>query len=185
MIVTMMPVVGRRELWLIQLTKKQSKLGKERPRKIEKTVLDWDNGTGDCVDENGIPLKKNKLNSKFLEETIGVPLFTLYKYLFSNLSKRKVIGDGVGGKYLFHKKYSDFARQVAARYDCVNNGLARREVVDLVQELNLHLERPDASRQVSRHIIPKSKQSKYIKGFVTPQSTTTYKSTITVDQQFW
>ena len=82
--------------------------------------------------------------------------------MFSDLSNRRVIGDSVGGKYLLSKKYYDFAGQVEARYDRVNNCLARREMIDLVQELNPHLDLPAVSRQLSCHIIPKSEQSGYI-----------------------
>ena len=58
-------------------------------------------------------------------------------------------------------------------------------MIELVQELNPHLDHPAASSQVSRHIIPKVKKAVYIKGFITPQTTTTYRSAITVEQQFW
>ena len=152
--------------------------------KIEKAVSDWDNGTSDCVDENEIPFENNRLNMKFLAE-IWIPLLNIGEIFFSNLTKRRVIGDGVGWKSLLHKKDYDFAGQVAAIYDCVDNGLARCEMIDFVQELNPNLDRPAASRQVSRHIIPKEKQADYIKGFVTPQSTTTDRSAITAEQQFW
>ena len=56
--------MGRGELWLIHLKKNQSKLGKKIPIKIKKFVSDWDNGTGDCVDENVIPFENNGLNMK-------------------------------------------------------------------------------------------------------------------------
>ena len=91
---------------------------------------------------------------KVLVEKIGVPFLALEKYFSSDLFKSRVIEDCVGGKYLLHKKYYDFAGQVAARYDRVNNDLARREIIDLVKELNTHLDYPAASRQVSCHIIP-------------------------------
>ena len=73
MIVAMTPVVGIGELWLIHLVKNQSKLGKETPRKINKDVLDWDNGTSDCVDENEIYFEKNGLNMKVLAEKLEFP----------------------------------------------------------------------------------------------------------------
>ena len=108
-------------------------MGKERPIKIDKAVSVCDYGKGDCVDENGIPFKENELNMKFLAEKIGVPLFTLERYLFSNLSMRRVIGDDVRGRSLLRKKGYDFDGQVAARYDRVKNGLGRRETIDLVK----------------------------------------------------
>ena len=83
------------------------------------------------------------------------------------------------------KKDYDFYEQVASRYDRFNNGLALRKMIDLVQEFNPRLDRPAASRQVSRHIILKEKQADYIKGFVTPQHTATDRSSMTVEQQFW
>ena len=76
---------------MIHLGVNQSKLGKERPRKKKKSVSDWDNGTGGFFDENGIPFEKNRLNMKFLAEKIGVSILTLEKYLFIELSKRRVI----------------------------------------------------------------------------------------------
>ena len=82
------------------------------------------------------------------------------------------------------KKDYDFSGKVEARYDRVNNGLVRREMIDLVQELNPQLEHTSASRQVSRTIISKAKQAGYIKGFVTHKSTTAEWSPITAEQQF-
>ena len=61
-------------MWLIQLKKNLSKLGKERPRKIEKSVSDWDNGTCDCVDGNIMPFKRNRWNMKVLAEKKWIPL---------------------------------------------------------------------------------------------------------------
>ena len=68
-----------------------------------------------------------------LEEKNGFLIITLGKYLFIGLFKRRVIGDGVGGKSLLSKNDYDFAGKVAARYDHVNNGLARREIIDHVK----------------------------------------------------
>ena len=93
------------------------------PEKIKETVSGRDNVIGDCVDEKIIPFENNGLNMKFLSEKIGFLILTLDKYLFSDLSKRRVIGGGVGGKSLLHKKYYDFYGKVSARYDRVNNGL--------------------------------------------------------------
>ena len=83
---------------------------------------------------------------KFLAGKNGLPILTLEKYLFSDLSKRRVIGDDVGGKSLLRKKYYDFSGQVSARYDRFNNGLARREMIELVQEFKPHLDHPAVSR---------------------------------------
>ena len=52
------------------------------------------------------------------------------KFFCSDLSKRRVIVDGVGGKSLLHKKDYDYVGQVAAQYDRVNNGLEHREMMD-------------------------------------------------------
>ena len=83
------------------------------------------------------------------------PLLYIGEIFLCDLSKRRVIGNGVVGKSLWRKKDHDFSGQVAAIYNCVNNGLTRREMIELVQELNPHLDRPDAPRQLSLHIIPK------------------------------
>ena len=46
---------------------------------------------------------------RVLTEKYGLPILTLEKYLSSDLPRRKVIGDGVGGKYIFRKKDYDFS----------------------------------------------------------------------------
>ena len=64
MIVEMIPVVGREELWSMNLAKKAEKICQGNTKKKKKAVSDWDNGTGDCVDENGIPFENNSSNMK-------------------------------------------------------------------------------------------------------------------------
>ena len=73
-----------------------------------KDVSDWDNGTSDCVYENGMPFENNSVNMKVLAETNRVAILTLEKYFFSHLSKRRVIGDGVRGKSLLHNNIMTF-----------------------------------------------------------------------------
>ena len=41
--------------------------------KIKKAVSDWDNGTGNFVDENGMPFEKNRLNMKVFAEKLESP----------------------------------------------------------------------------------------------------------------
>ena len=50
------------------------------PEKINKAGSNWDNGTGNCVYENGIPFEKNRLNMKVLAKKIGVLILTLETY---------------------------------------------------------------------------------------------------------
>ena len=57
-------------------------------------------------------------------------------------------------------------------------------MTDLVQELSPCVSRKSASRQVSRHIITKSIKKGRTKGVLTPQSTASGSSAITVEQQF-
>ena len=115
---------------------------------------------------------------------IGIPLGTLLEYITPDKTKGRKINNGVGKPSLMNDFNYDFAGQVAARKDEANDGMAQRDMIDLVQELAPCISQKSASRQVSRHIIPKSIKNNYIKGFVTPQSTTTDRSTTTVQQQF-
>ena len=80
--------------------------------------MDWDNGTGNCVDENAILFENNGLNMRVLAEKIEAPIWTLEKYLFIDLSKRRVIGYGVGGKYLLHKKICLFWESGSKIWSC-------------------------------------------------------------------
>lgn len=136
---------------------------------LEKTVDLWNKTALTCV--------------RFLKKN-GVPLKTLEKYIFKDKSKRRVIGEGVVAKSLLSSDDYKFFGQVAVRRDRVNNGLARRRMIDLVVELNPKLDRITVSRQITRNSIPKSIERGYIKGFVTPQATTSDGSAITIEQQF-
>jgi len=158
--------------------------GKRHPEKIRKAVYDWDNECGDFLIAGSLKGEKNKTTMKMFALRVGIPIGTLEKYLHPNKAKRRVIGDGVGRKLLMNQKEYDFARQVAARKDRANNGMSRRDMIDLVQELHPELDRSAAYRQVSRHIIPKSINKGYIKRFVKAQPTTSDRTAITMEQQF-
>ena len=112
--------------------KRPESTGRRKILRELKTVLDWDNGTGDFIGEDGQPLEKNYFNLRLLSHKIGIHHKTLEKYLHKDKSKRRVIGGGVGMQANLSIDDCDFSGQVAARRDRVNDGLARRDMVDLV-----------------------------------------------------
>jgi len=122
----------------------------------------------------------------FFAYKIGIPFLKLEKFLFSNKGKRRKMNNhGCGNKPLLSDFDIDFVGQVAARKDLVNERLPRREIIDLIQELDPTIARHKASRQLSRHIVPKGHEKGYIKGLVKPQTTTTNRTAIIIPQQFW
>lgn len=78
-----------------------------------------------------------------------------------------------------------FAGDVAARYDRGNNGLNLGQMATVIQELKPNLSRSQATRQVSRRIIPVNAKRGILKpNLVKAQSTTSDRTAITADQQF-
>ena len=73
MIVEMISVVGREELWSMNLAKKAEKICQGNTKKKKKAVSDWDNEKFDCVDKNGISFDKNRSKMKVLVEKLESP----------------------------------------------------------------------------------------------------------------
>lgn len=78
-----------------------------------------------------------------------------------------------------------FAGAIAARCDRVNNGLNPSEMTHVIQEMRPELSRQQASRQVSRRVLPENARKGVLKPHkVKAQPTTTDRTAITWNQQY-
>ena len=113
---------------------------------------------------------------------VGIPLKTFRKYATGKLNKRHKLGGQVGRNTLLSKKECVFFGDVLARADRGDEGKSCSEAIDLVQEVNQNLTRPQASRQLTDNILRKNEMVK--NSLVKSTATTTIRSAITVEQQF-
>eukprot|EP00978_Attheya_sp_CCMP212_P000306 scaffold593_cov31-Attheya_sp.AAC.1 len=169
-----------------QPKKKRANHAKERPEEFRRIVEDWNNMEGEALDINGDPVAKNKGNLTQYGQKFGIPYNTLYKYCRNDdVSKRGVLGNGIGPNPLMSSNEVSFMVAVAARADRGNDGLTLKELADKVQELRPDFNRLQASRQVARRVIPEGYKTGILKkGTVIPQATTTDRTGITISDQY-
>ncbi|KAK1739421.1 hypothetical protein QTG54_009964 [Skeletonema marinoi] len=86
---------------------------------------------------------------------IGIPFNSLYKYLNPNKDERRILGNGERGRpKLLGVDDVQFLGETLARMDRCNDGASKKEGTDLVMSAVPNLTRPQASRQLSRIVIP-------------------------------
>ena len=148
--------------------------------RMEKALLDWKYRTGDALDEEGNP----ETDYKVFSRNVGIPESTFYKHIHPDPTKRRYLEHGIGRKSILSHGEISFCGDVLARCDRGNEPMTRRDAVDMVQTLT-QLSRKVASRQLSRHVIPKSHAAGKIKKTLQKaQATTADRSSINLAQQF-
>ena len=109
---------------------------------------------------------------------------TLYNYCQADVSKRVMIGNGVGGKLLMRQDQVLFVACIcacAARVDCSNEGITPMDLTKKVQELFPHLDHKQAYRQVHRCVLLEGHKAGILKkNTIKPQATTTNRTGINV-----
>ena len=113
---------------------------------------------------------------------MGISFKTLHAYLTGKEGNKRVAGSSCGRKDSFWSQDTHFVSTVLAQADHGNEGKNRKEAIDLVQELKPDLDRKQASRALTRHVLRKSEELK--NNLVKATATTTNRSAITVGQQF-
>lgn len=152
----------------------------ENQKVLEAAVEEWDEKRGRYLDGNG-----EARQMKEFAATVGIPYHTFRKYACEDKSKRREIGKAVGRAPLIAGQQQKFLCDTLIRHDRANDGKSPKETLDLIQELNLALDRKQASQTYNRTIRPKIKGKGGIKAKpVKSQATTTKRSAITVKQQF-
>ena len=86
---------------------------------------------------------------------VGIPFNTLYRYIHPDEEKRQKLGNGERGrKKLVDGENCDFVAETLARQDRCNDGASRKEAIDIIMDIEPGLTRKQASRQLSRVILP-------------------------------
>ena len=113
-----------------------------------------------------------------------IPLGTFKHYVHDDPTKRYKLGCGVGesGKKLLDEDAAQFVVDTIRRMDRADDGMTRRESIDMIQDLRPELSQKQAMSQFDRNVRPQNKQ--YLTGVIKAEATTTKRSAITVPQQY-
>ena len=118
-------------------------------------------------------------------ELVEIPVETLRKYVVPDTLKRRKPGrSGVGGsgQGLLDEDTAQFLVDTMRRRDRGDDGMGRKESIDMLQDLRPELSRRQVSNQFDRTIRPK--YSDVLTGIVKAEATTSKRSQITVAQQY-
>ena len=101
----------------------------ENLARLAKARDDWDAKTGPHLEaEPTMPMTRYAV-------LVDIPYATLNKYCCKDLGKRQQLGVSVGTQPLFDSKEQQFAVDVIRRHDRGNDGLSRRECIDVLANL--------------------------------------------------
>lgn len=115
---------------------KRTNWGRGEPlERLTKAVEDWDAKSGLYLTEKPAMLMPE------YAKCVGIPYETLSSYCCKDVGKRKELGKSVGKQTLFNTEEEQFAVDVVRRHDRGNDGLNKRECVDVLHDL-----KPEATR---------------------------------------
>jgi hypothetical protein len=143
-------------------------------QRLTKAISDWDGKTGTFLEE------KDMLLSRFAQ-LVQIPYATLVPYVCKDKSKRKAVGCCVGPTSLLDGESQQFVVDVMRRKDRANDGMNRREGIDMVQDLKPELTRNQAVESFRR---VRAKNKDTLTGLVKANRSTDKRSAITVEQQY-
>ena len=158
-------------------------MGKETHRgELEKAIGDYLNKTGNALDSNGEEIKDVYLYAGL----VGIPFSTLYRYICPAEDKIRILGNGERGKKkLISNDNIQFIRENFTRLDRANDGASRQEGTDYLMSTVTNLSRAQASRQLTRVVLPKFHEVGLLKKTVQKvQETTSDRIAISLPQQF-
>ena len=136
---------------------------------------DWDNKSGTYL------LLGMDFSVERFARLTEIPYHTLRAYICPNKGKRRVLGKAAGRTSAIDNESNQFVVDVVRRKDRANEGMNRREIGDLLQDLAPHLSAKQAVRKVdSIRQLHKSE----LTGIVSAQASTTKRTAITVEQQY-
>lgn len=150
--------------------------------KLQKAIDDYLNKTGDALDNNDEWIEDINVYAAL----VGIPYNTLYKYVCPRAESRRVLGVGTRGRtQLISDDNVKFIGETFVRLDRSNDGASRKEGTDYVMSTVPNLTRPQASRQLSRVILPKCHEAGLLKkGVQKVQATTSDRVAISLPQQY-
>jgi hypothetical protein len=113
---------------------------------------------------------------------VGIPYETFKKYVCSDVGKRAVIGRGVGSSKLLDDSTVQFCVDMIRRKDRANDGMTKRAIIDMLQDLHPGLKRIALVKAFDRNIRRDNKD--LLTGIIKAQASTEKRSAITVPQQY-
>ena len=151
-------------------------------QRIEKAISDYLNKEGNAIDRNGVFIE----NRTIYAGLVGIPFNTLYRYIHPDEEKRQKLGNGERGrKKLIDGENCDFVAETLARQDRCNDGASRKEAIDIIMDIEPDLTRKQASRQLSRVILPVAHANGILKKSLQKvQCTTSDRIAISIPQQY-
>jgi hypothetical protein len=149
---------------------------------MHKAIQNWFNIGEDRLDNNGECISDHAIYAHH----VGIPCKTFYKYIHPDEKKRLVLGDGSHGKTkLLTDNKVKFTGEILACQHCTNDGLLRKEAKDVIMDLNNNLSQSQASKLLSRRVLPESAKAGVLKAMMQKvQATTSERTNISLGQQF-
>ena len=120
----------------------------ESKTRLDKALEEWNNHSGRSMYSNG-----EKRSKTHFSALVKIPYNTFKKYTTKDHAKRCKAGSQVGRKPLLPAEDQEFLADVLAQRDRANNGANPKEAIDIVQELNPDLSRPQAHNHFNRTAI--------------------------------
>lgn len=145
----------------------------ENLAKLTKAVDDW-------FAEDGKLSKEVTLHQ--YAKQLGIPKATLGKYVHPDPAKRQRLGAHAGQPSLVDASTQAFVVDVIRRRDRANDGMSRREIVGMIQDLKPKLSKQQVSDVFLKTIRPNN--CSLLTNIVKAQATTTKRNQITVAQQY-
>jgi hypothetical protein len=127
---------------------------------MHEAIQNWFDIGKDRLDDNGECIN----NHAFYAHRVGISCNTFYKYTHPDEKKRLLLGDGSRGKTkLLTDNEVKFTGAILARQDCANDGLSRKEAKDVIMDLSTSLSQSQASKLLSRRVLPESAKAGVLK----------------------
>ena len=172
------PTGGKRaSAAIVGVKLKRTNWGRGEPlARMTKAVADWDAKTGEILETDVT------MSLRSYAKCVNIQFESLYDYCRPQKGKRKVLGSSVGNPPLFDIKLEQFAVDVMRRHDRGNDGLDRRDCIDLLHEMKPGSKRKHIMDAFDRTVRPRHKE--VLTGIIKANATTSKRTAITVPQQF-
>jgi hypothetical protein len=143
---------------------------------LTKAVQHWDAKSGPhLATEPAMPLTR-------YAEMVEIHYQTLSDYCCKDLTKRKQLGKSVGSQPIFTADEQQFAVDVVRHHDRGNDGLNKRQCVDVLHELKPTIKRASVAQTFDRTV--RKNHTAVLTGIVKANPTTVKRTAIIVAQQY-
>ena len=150
--------------------------------KLAQAVKEWNEKSGRAAEQEFIgEADMRKPSIREFCTMVDIPVGTFSKYVTPTDDKRQALGTHAGKPAHLSADESQFVADNIRRADRSNDGLKRRQILDIVQEIVPSLSRGQ-SAQALRAVRHTHKGA--LTGIVKAQATTTKRTAITVTQQY-